>query len=115
MAQSPRAAAPDPQLAEAASALMRWRDTRPLGGRIPTAAQPPAFLDLTLDLAPADFRCGIDGLAQRVRRLLADEPMSGAVFVFRNRRGSAIKLLADDGQGFWLCHTRLLALRLSHR
>ena len=66
-------------------------------------------------VAPADFRCGIDGLAQRVRRLLADEPMSGAVFVFRNRRGSAIKLLADDGQGFWLCHTRLLALRLSHR
>jgi transposase len=29
------------------------------------------------------------------------------VVVFRNRRGTAIKLLAYDGQGFWLCHKRL--------
>jgi hypothetical protein len=37
MAQSPPVAAPDPELAEAASALTRWRATRPLGGRIPEA------------------------------------------------------------------------------
>jgi transposase len=36
--------------------------------------------------APADFGCGIDGLARRVRQVLADNPFSGAVFVFRNRR-----------------------------
>jgi hypothetical protein len=35
MAQSSPAAAPDPELAEAASALTRWRAARPLGGRIP--------------------------------------------------------------------------------
>jgi transposase len=29
------------------------------------------------------------------------------VFVFRNRRGTAIKILAYDGQGFWLCQKRL--------
>jgi transposase len=46
--------------------------------------------------APADFRCGIDGLARRVRTLLAEDPMSGALFVFRNRRGSAVKLLVYD-------------------
>ena len=57
--------------------------------------------------APADFRQGIDGLARRVRQVLADEPMSGALFVFRNRRGTAIKLLVYDGQGFWLCQKRL--------
>ncbi len=57
--------------------------------------------------APADFRCGFDGLARRVRTVLADDPMSGAVFVFRNRRGTAVKLLAYDGQGFWLCQKRL--------
>jgi transposase len=57
--------------------------------------------------APADFRQGIDGLARRVRQVLADAPMSGALFVFRNRRGTAIKLLVYDGQGFWLCHKRL--------
>lgn len=37
MAQSLPAAAPEPELAEAAAALTRWRDTRPLGGRIPEA------------------------------------------------------------------------------
>ena len=37
MAQSLSAAAAEPELAEAAAALTRWRDTRPLGGRIPEA------------------------------------------------------------------------------
>ena len=54
-----------------------------------------------------DFRCGIDGLAQRCRASLGADPFSGAVFVFRNRRGTAVKLLVYDGQGFWLCHKRL--------
>ncbi len=65
-------------------------------------------------VAPADFRCGIDGLARRVRQALADDPFCGAVFVFRNRRGTAIKLLAYDGQGFWLCHKRLSQGRFRH-
>jgi transposase len=47
-------------------------------------------------VAPADFRCGSDGLARRVRQALGDDPFGGAVFVFRNRRGTAIKLLAYD-------------------
>lgn len=63
---------------------------------------------------PADFRCGIDGLARRVRAVLADNPMSGAVFVFRNRRGTAVKLLCYDGQGYWLCHKRLSDGRFRH-
>ena len=65
-------------------------------------------------VAPADFRCGIDGLARRVRQVLATDPMGGALFVFRNRRGTAIKLLAYDGQGFWLCHKRLSQGRFRH-
>jgi transposase len=56
---------------------------------------------------PADFRCGIDGLARLCRAALVRDPFSGTVFVFRNRRGTAIKALAYDGQGFWLCHKRL--------
>lgn len=55
----------------------------------------------------ADFRCGIDGLAQRCRGRLGADPFSGTVFVFRNRRQTAIKVLVYDGQGFWLCHKRL--------
>jgi transposase len=65
-------------------------------------------------VAPADFRCGIDGLARRVRQALAEDPFGGAVFVFRNRRGTAIKLLAYDGQGFWLCQKRLSQGRFRH-
>ncbi len=53
--------------------------------------------------APADFRQGMDGLARRVRQVLTDEPMREVLFVFRNRRGTALKLLVYDGQGFWLC------------
>ena len=55
---------------------------------------------------PTDFRAGIDGLAERCRKVLATDPFSGVVFVFRNRRKTAIKVLVYDGQGFWLCHKR---------
>jgi transposase len=56
---------------------------------------------------PIDFRRGIDGLARVCRDVLGADPFSGAVFVFRSKRGTAIKLLVYDGQGFWLCHKRL--------
>jgi len=56
---------------------------------------------------PVDFRNGIDGLGGVCRRVLREDPLSGCVFVFRNRRGSAVKVLVYDGQGFWLCQKRL--------
>ena len=56
---------------------------------------------------PADFRKGIDGLVRVSQDALAGDPFSGTVFVFRNRRGTALKILVYDGQGFWLCHKRL--------
>jgi transposase len=56
---------------------------------------------------PVDFRRGIDGLAQQCRAVLGEDPFTGAVFVFRNRQRTAVKLLVYDGQGFWLCHKRL--------
>ena len=55
----------------------------------------------------ADFRRGIDGLAQLCRASLSADPFDGVLFAFRNRRRTAIKLLVYDGQGFWLCHKRL--------
>ena len=58
-------------------------------------------------IEPADFRCGIDGLARLCRDRLQHDPFAGTVFVFRNRRGTALKVLMYDGQGFWLCHKRL--------
>jgi len=56
---------------------------------------------------PVDFRKGIDGLARVCRQVLQSDPFSGALFVFRNRRGKAIRVLAYDGQGFWPCQKRL--------
>lgn len=58
-------------------------------------------------IAPVDFRCGIDGLAQLCRSVLKEDPMTGTVIVFRNRQRKAIKLLVYDGQGFWLAQKRL--------
>jgi transposase len=60
---------------------------------------------------PVDFRKGIDGLCRLCRKELHSDPFSGAVFVFRNRRRTALRLLVYDGQGFWLCHKRLSAGR----
>ena len=63
---------------------------------------------------PADFRRGIDGLARLCREELLRDPFDGTVFVFRNRRQSAIKILVYDGQGFWLCQKRLSTGRFRH-
>lgn len=63
---------------------------------------------------PADFRRGIDGLAQLCREELKVDPFSGCLFVFRNRQGTAIKGLVYDRQGFWLCHKRLSAGRFRY-
>jgi transposase len=56
---------------------------------------------------PVDFRKGIDGLAAVCRRALGANPLEGALYVFRNRSGTALKILFYDGQGFWLCMKRL--------
>ena len=66
-----------------------------------------AQMKILVAVAPADFRCGIDGLARLCRDTLRHDPFVGTVFVFCNRRRTALKLLTYDGQGFWLCHKRL--------
>jgi hypothetical protein len=55
---------------------------------------------------PVDFRKGIDGLAAVCRQVLGANPLEGAVSVFRNRTGTALKLLLYDGQGSWLSPKR---------
>jgi transposase len=56
---------------------------------------------------PVDCRNGIDGLTAVCRRVLGDNPLEGAVYVFRNRAGTALKLLLYDGQGYWMMMKRL--------
>lgn len=54
-----------------------------------------------------DGRKGIDGLAGVVRTVLGRDPASGDLFVFKNRRGDKLKILAWMGDGFALDLRRL--------
>lgn len=63
---------------------------------------------------PADFRRRIDGLARICREELGTDPFGGTVFLFRNRRGTMVRLLCFDGQGFWLAEKRLSRGRFRH-
>jgi transposase len=54
-----------------------------------------------------DGRKGIDSLVQLCREKLDVDPFSGCLFIFRSRSATSIRLLAYDGQGFWLAQKRL--------
>jgi len=62
-----------------------------------------------LCLAPTDMRCGFDGLANRVRNHLDDDPLSGTLFVFRSKDGTRMKILYWDKDGYALWAKRLEA------
>jgi len=54
-----------------------------------------------------DMRCGFDRLAERVRAVIGEDPLSGHLFVFRSRRGDRLKILHWDRDGFVLWYKRL--------
>jgi len=53
------------------------------------------------------MRCGFDRLAERVKTVLDQDPLTGQLFVFRSRRGDRLKLLVWDRDGFVLWYKRL--------
>jgi transposase len=54
-----------------------------------------------------DGRKSFDGLAAVVNARLGRDPLSGDLFVFRNRKGDRLKILAWQGDGFALYVRRL--------
>jgi transposase len=54
-----------------------------------------------------DLRRSIDGLSVVVREQFGIDPLSGHLFLFRNRRGDRLKILAWDRGGFWILYKRL--------
>ena len=56
---------------------------------------------------PADLRKGFEGLSALVREALAQDPLSGALYLFTNRRRTTAKVLHFDGTGLGLYIKRL--------
>jgi transposase len=66
-----------------------------------------AQMRVLVAIEPVDGRKGIDSLVRLCQDKLVEDPFSGCVFVFRSRRGTSIRLLTYDGQGYWLAQKRL--------
>ena len=62
-----------------------------------------------LAVEATDMRCGFDRLAERVRAVIGQDPMSDGLFIFRSRRGDRLKVLLWDRDGFVLWYKRLEA------
>jgi transposase len=67
---------------------------------------PPA-VRIYVAIEPVDIRKAFDGLSAAVREVLRENPLSGHLFVFRNRRGDKLKILFWDRSGYCLFYKRL--------
>ncbi len=67
---------------------------------------PPA-LRIYLATNPTDLRKGFDGLSAAVMGVIGEDPASGHLFVFRNRRGDQIRVLFWDRTGYCIFAKRL--------
>lgn len=56
---------------------------------------------------PCDLRKSFDGLYAVASEQLGEDPRSGAIFVFCNRRRNRLKILYFDGSGLWVMAKRL--------
>jgi transposase len=56
---------------------------------------------------PVDMRKSFDGLAEVVRSFLGHDPLSGQLFVFRNRSSQRLKILWWDRDGLAIYYKRL--------
>jgi transposase len=67
----------------------------------------PPSVRIYLAAGATDLRRSVDGLSALVRERMHLEPMSGHLFLFRNRRGDRLKILVWDRSGFWVMYKRL--------
>jgi transposase len=66
-----------------------------------------AHLKVFLATAPCDLRASFNGLWAAAQERLGEDPRSGALFVFGNRRRNRIKILYFDGTGLIVLAKRL--------
>jgi len=67
----------------------------------------PPSIRIWLSVQPADLRKSFDSLAALVRDGLRGDPLSGDVFVFRNKSADRIKLLVWEEDGYAIWYKRL--------
>jgi transposase len=69
----------------------------------------PRFGSITIYAfcAPVDMRKGFEGLSALVRQEMGQDPLSGALFLFTNRRRSHAKALWFDGSGLCVLAKRI--------
>ena len=67
----------------------------------------PSSVRVYAALGATDMRKSFDTLAEEVRRVIEEDPLSGALFVFCNRARNRIKVLYFDRGGYWLIARRL--------
>ena len=67
----------------------------------------PAGARILLATRPVDFRKGAHGLAALAQEMLAEDPFSGVVIVYRSKRADRIKILVWDGSGLVLIWKQL--------
>jgi len=69
----------------------------------------PTAVRVWLATRPTDLRKSFDSLAELVRQQLQGDPLSGQLFIFRNKRADRVKLLYWDEDGFVIVYKRLEA------
>lgn len=67
----------------------------------------PPSVRVFVAIGATDMRKQFDGLIALARDVVRQDPLSGHIFGFCNRRRDRIKLLFFDRSGFWLCAKRL--------
>ena len=67
----------------------------------------PRSVRIYVATEPMNLRKSFEGLTNEVRTLLREDPISGHVFVFLNRRRTQVKLLMWTRGGFTIVHKRL--------
>lgn len=67
----------------------------------------PSTVRIYVAAEPVDLRRGFDGLAAATRQIIREDPLSGALFVFLNRRANRLKILLWEPSGYLLVYKRL--------
>lgn len=67
----------------------------------------PSSVRIFLATEPTDLRKGFDGLSAATRGVIRQDPLSGHLFVFINRRRNRMKILVWQTSGFLLLYKRL--------